>query len=104
MLYWSPMKRPGNSAKPKNFASNAFTLVELMVVLAVIIIIVGIGVPALRNSRQDSIVKTSFANAKTLNDARVRAILNGSTEPTLEGDDVLAAANYLVGEGFKQLA
>ena len=59
--------------------NSAFTLIELLIVVAIIGILVGIGVPALRNSRQNAInakVATITAQVAT---AKTRYILdNGS--------------------------
>lgn len=81
---------------------KAFSLVELLVVVAVMVIIVGIGVPALRTSRQDSIETAAHGQSRTLNDAKNRAIILGDTNPLLTGNDLPGLANYLLDEGYLQ--
>lgn len=81
-------------------AKKAFSLIEILVVVALIGIILGIAVPALNSSRQDSIETAASANAKSLNDARTRAKLKGDENPVLDGNDAVAAAQYLITEGY----
>lgn len=58
--------------KPKN---KAFTLIEMIVVVAVMAIIVAIAIPALSSSKTDSQKRSAEARAKVLNEATDRAIL-----------------------------
>jgi prepilin-type N-terminal cleavage/methylation domain-containing protein len=64
------MKTP--KLKQKN---KAFTLIEMIVVVAVMAIIVAIAIPALSSSRNDAQESSAEARAKVLNEARDRAIL-----------------------------
>jgi prepilin-type N-terminal cleavage/methylation domain-containing protein len=58
-----------------NKKANAFTLIELIIVVAIVGIIVAIAIPAVSSSRKDSQDRSAQANAKVLNEARDRAIL-----------------------------
>jgi prepilin-type N-terminal cleavage/methylation domain-containing protein len=59
----------------KNSKNKAFTLIEMLVVVAVMAIIVAIAIPALSSSRTDANQTSAEARAKVLNEARDRAIL-----------------------------
>lgn len=83
--------------------SRAFTLVELLVAVAIVAIIIGIGVPALRNSWSGSQATTADANAKTINEAIYRARdLDGDSAAAIAttATDVEAAVTHLVQENY----
>lgn len=79
---------------------RAFSLIEILIVIAIVGIILSIAVPAMNNSRTESIQTAASANAKSLNDARTRAILKGDTNSVLSGNDAVAAAQYLIDQGY----
>jgi len=56
--------------------SQAFTLIELLIVVAIIGILVGIGVPALRNSRQNAVDSKADTITAQLATAKTRYILD----------------------------
>lgn len=56
---------------------RAFTLIEVMIAVAVLAIILGIGSMALRNSKANALARSAEARAKLLNDARDRVIIGG---------------------------
>lgn len=47
---------------------KGFTLIELIIVVAIIAILVGLAIPKLMGIQQDSKIKTDIANAKTIAD------------------------------------
>jgi type II secretory pathway pseudopilin PulG len=47
----------------------ALTLIEILIALAVLALLVGIGFPALRNSKRSAELRSMEAEAKVLNDA-----------------------------------
>lgn len=86
----------------KKNLKKAFTLVETLIVAAVLAIIITIAVPAILSSRQNAEYRTADANAKLLNDGITRATLEGDTDPVLSGSNVEALALYLVAENYVQ--
>lgn len=63
----------------KNLTENlkkkkGFTLIELIIVVAIIAILVGLAIPKLMGVQQDSKIKTDIANAKTIADATATLI------------------------------
>lgn len=86
---------------------RAFTLLEMLIAVAVLAAIVGLGFPALRTARSESEKRTAEGNAKTLNDARERAILSGAGGiNTMEewnaqfGTNGIAATEFLIENGL----
>ena len=91
----------------KQFQRKAFTLLEMLIAVAVLAAIIGISFPALRTARAESEKRTAEGNAKTLNDARERAILAGtggikSMEEwnTQFGTNGIAATEFLIENGL----
>jgi len=82
--------------------SKAFTLVEILVGVAILVIVVSIAIPALRSARTDADNRAADANAKILNDGRNRAILDGATDSVLYGNNEISLATYLVEQGYVQ--
>jgi prepilin-type N-terminal cleavage/methylation domain-containing protein len=85
---------------------NGFTMLEMMVAIAIIVVIVAIAVPAINSSRADSNNAQAAANSKVINDAIQRAyITKGDTNPAIYGPtatNVQAAVIYLYGQGYIQ--
>lgn len=82
---------------------NGWTLIELLVVIAIIGILTGLVVAAIGRSKSDTSRESSEANAKVINEAITRAILQGDTNALIVGDsanDVEAATAYLIDEGY----
>jgi prepilin-type N-terminal cleavage/methylation domain-containing protein len=87
--------------KPKPYPlKKAFTLLEMVVVVALVAAMTAIAMPALNLAKQQSSQTQAKANARTLNEARIRAKLKGDTNPVLDGDDVRAAATYLITQNY----
>ena len=63
--------------KPKTALSQAFTLIEMVVVIAILAILVAITIPALNNAKGTTEAASAAGRAKVLNEARDRAILKG---------------------------
>jgi len=80
--------------------NSAFTLVEILIAIAIIVVIVGIANPMLRNIKTNTDRRSSEGNAYTLNVAKDRAILAGDTNPVLQGTNGLAIAEYLFEQGY----
>lgn len=79
---------------------KAFSLIEIIITVAIIGIILAIAVPAMNNSRTESLQTAASANAKSLNEAKIRATLQGDTNSVLTGNDAAAAAQYLIDQGY----
>ena len=60
---------------------KGFTLIELIIVIAIIAIISAIAIPKLLNSKDDANTKADIANAKTIANASLNAIADGTINP-----------------------
>jgi prepilin-type N-terminal cleavage/methylation domain-containing protein len=56
---------------------RGFTLIEMLIVVVVLGIIISIAVPALNYAKEQSRINAAKANAKALNEAYIRASLDG---------------------------
>lgn len=70
--------------KKLNSVKGAFTLIEMLIVVTIIGILVGIGVPAIRTAKSDAEARKTEAVAQMVALAKERAIL---------ADEALTAAN-----------
>ena len=78
----------------------AFTLVEMLVTLTILVLLLGIGIPALLNAKTDAAAATQDGNSSQLNTAINRANIAGDTNPILTGSDVAATVAYLTEQGY----
>ncbi len=84
---------------------KGFTLIELIVVLAILVVLMAIALPTFSGLIDDSKQKTADANARTVYTAAKAYITMNSTEPVSDTDSIYADAikkgidDYL-GEGF----
>jgi len=88
---------------PKNILKKlkkGFTLVEVLIVVAILGIIATIAVPALQDAKEESELQAGRGNAKTLNEGIKRAELDNNIDPVLYGNDVNALTNFLLQEGY----
>ena len=76
--------------------SRGFSLLELLIVVAIILIIATIAIPSLLRSRQAANESAAVANIRTLNTAQVTYLSTGGNYATLAG----LIADRLVDEGF----
>lgn len=83
-----------------NHKKNAFTLIELLVVVGIVALLLGIGIPYVANSTEQSKLESERAAAKIVSDAIERCRLVGPWSPVLDGSDEEAAVTHLVNEGF----
>ena len=58
--------------------TSAFTLIEMVMVIAIIALIVAIAIPSLNTAKATTEQTSAEARAKVLNEARDRAILKGA--------------------------
>jgi len=78
-------------------SSKGFTLIEVLIVVAIIAIIVGIGVPALRNARENAVNAKRGALLSNVATAKTRVLLDGGS---LSGsNDFAAIAPYILVRG-----
>lgn len=84
---------------------NAFSLIEILVVVALLAIVISIAVPALFTSREDTIVLSENATAKTLNDAVTRAIIkeDPQIQVLLQTGTQEQVIEYLVDNNYIEL-
>jgi prepilin-type N-terminal cleavage/methylation domain-containing protein len=89
------------------FKNKAFTLIEIVIAVALIAIIIGLGTVALRSAKITSENNAALGNAKTLNEARERVLINGiggisSAEDwnNTFGTNGVAAAEFLLDNGL----
>ncbi|WP_313232368.1 type II secretion system protein [Tissierella praeacuta] len=85
----------------KKKTKKGFTLVELVVVIAILGILAAIAVPKLGKSRVNAAIAAHNANVRTLESAATMAIADGATDVTWNGTassnetDVTAWENYV---------
>ena len=80
---------------------SAFTLLEMLIVVLIIGLLVGISVPALLNSKSDSVDAQENGNLSVLSTAVARAHLDSAVAiPEIEGSDVGAATTWLFTHGY----
>lgn len=89
--------------------SKAFTLTEILFVVAILAIVVAIGLPALKDSREKSIITAQNGAAHTFNDAVTRVTVSGTPEQRAElngyltNNDVTNAISFLVRNNFVRI-
>lgn len=86
--------------------NSAFTLIELLIVVAIIGILVGIGVPALRDSRQNAVNAKVATITAQLATAKTRYILdnseagfNGLADDAARFTALITAPSYILVNG-----
>lgn len=79
---------------------NAFTLIEIVFAIAILAILLGLAVPAIKSSLSDSTDTAGTASAQTYNQAITRVGLKGEIPAVLTGSDQDAAIEYLVSNGW----
>lgn len=79
---------------------KGFTLIEIVVVVAILAVIVSIGIPALRNSKIDAWNASEDACAKILNEGLVRASLDGLSTTAYQSCDTYLVAGFLMSNNY----
>ena len=80
-------------------SNSGFTLIEVLIVVAIIAIIVGIAVPALGNARTNARNTKIAAIQAQVATAKVRCLLDGGTLDAVESDEFAAIQSYLSVNG-----
>lgn len=85
---------------------KGFTLIELIIVIAILAILVAIAVPKYKNSKTKSLITAHNSNVKVLESAAMTYIANGGGETVWENanDAIEYVAKYpKVPQGLKEL-
>lgn len=82
---------------------KGFTLVELMVVVAILGILVAVAVPVYNNVTGDAKINACASNIRTIQSALMQAQIEGKA-PTASDTDAGTAVAKLVADGYLQSA
>ncbi len=83
----------------KSLRRQAFTLIEIMIVLAIIGIIIAIAVPALEANRNSAVERTKQANITVVEAAIANYIADNVKRSEKDVNDIATIADYL-GERY----
>lgn len=83
--------------------NGGWTLIELLIVIAIVGILVSLVVAAIGSSKSDTTLEAAEANAKIINEGITRAVLKNDTNALIVGEDandVEAATAWLIDNGY----
>ncbi|HHV39449.1 MAG TPA: type II secretion system protein [Tepidimicrobium sp.] len=82
--------------------NQGFTLIELVVVIAILAILVAIAIPKLEASRKNAAVTAHNANVRTIESAANMYIADGRELPITAGDGKIEGDNHVLADYLQE--
>jgi prepilin-type N-terminal cleavage/methylation domain-containing protein len=89
--------------RSRTFTTRAFTLIELMIVVAMLGILAAIAVPVFNNATDDARDSSTRAQLLTIRSAIVRYRADNGGDPNMANWNALVSGGYLPAEPFNPM-